>query len=272
MNDCVVFLSTLHKFGIRQRKFGITFNPFEARQIAETDSKRREAFTAEELAVIWARLQPLKIKEPDKFWCLLLMLYTSARIGEVCQLRLDDFEKIGEHWVVHYRSRPELGQTIKGERRKKKKRPTDEVDRIAALHPDLRKIGLFVYIDRMKEAGELQLFPGEKRINNRSGVLMAKKIKTFFRGCFGADTDKSSHYCRHTLISWFKSNVNLTHTEASLISYQCGHEDETINGGNAITWGTYGGKHGVDQMYKIIRKLNYGFLSEQNKTPGAGTE
>jgi len=261
VNDCVVFLSTLHKYAIRKRKYGITFNPFEARQIAETDAKKREAFTPDELATIWTKLQPLKIKEPDKYWCLLLMLYTGARIGEVCQLRLDDFEKIGEHWVVHYRSRPELGQTIKGERRKKKKRPTDDVDRIAALHPDLRKLGFFRHLESMKEAGELRMFPKETRINNRSGVLMAKKVKTFFKGCFGADTEKSAHYCRHTLISWFKANVNMTHSEASLISCMVGHEDEQLSGGNAVTWGTYGGAHSVKQMYGIMKKLDYGFLA-----------
>ncbi len=262
VNDCLVFLSTLYRYAIRNRKFGITFNPFEARQIAETDSKKREALTPEELAAVWRGLQKVRgnAKKTDLYWVMLMMLYTGARIGEVCQLRLDDFEKIGDHWVVHYRSRPELGQSIKGEKRKQKKRPNEEVDRITAIHPHLRTLGLFKHIDKLKESGEQKLFPKEKRTNGRSGVLMAKKVKTFFGQCLGKDTEKSAHYCRHTLISWFKANVNLTHTEASLISAMVGHEDEVIGGGNKITWGTYGGAHSVKQMYGVIKQLDYGFL------------
>ncbi|OGU01891.1 MAG: hypothetical protein A2X82_06975 [Geobacteraceae bacterium GWC2_55_20] len=254
INDCIVFLSTLHKDAIRNRKYGITFNPFEARRIAETDTKTKVAFTTDELRKIWAALQMLKSGDSDKYWAVLMMLYTGCRVGEVCQLRLDDFEKVGEHWVVHFRSRPELGQSIKGERRKKKKRPTEDVDRVTPVHPELRKLGIFRYIEQLKEAGEVKLFPNEKRTAGRSGVLMAKKIKTFLNGCIG---DKSSHHFRHTMIGWFKQNCNLTHTEASLISAMVGHEDDIITGGNKITWGTYGGAHTVKQMYELIKRLDY---------------
>lgn len=256
INDCVVFLSTLHKDAIRNRKCGITFNPFEARQVADTDAKKKVAFTPDELKQIWAKLQALGKRDADKYWAVLLMLYSGCRIGEACQLRLDDFEKVGDHWVIHYRSRPDLGQSIKGERRKKKKNPSEDVDRITPVHPEMRRLGIFRHIEKLKEAGEVQFFPNEKRTAGRSGVLMAKKIKTFLNGCAA---DKSSHHFRHTLITWFKQNCNLTHTEASLISSMVGHEDDIITGGNKITWGTYGGVHKVKQMFDLIKRLDYGF-------------
>lgn len=260
VNDCVVFLSTLHKYAIRNRKFGVTFNPFEGRQIAETDAKKREAFTADELKLIWAGMEKLKSpQKADRYWIKTLMLYTGARIGEVCQLRLDDLEKIGNHWVVVYQDRPELGQTIKHAKRKRKRGA--EPKRVVPLHPDLRKLGFFAYVDKLKAAGEVKLFPKEKRTAGRSGVLMAKKVKTFLQGCIGKETEKSSHCFRHTLITWFNQNWNLTSTEERLLKAMVGHEDGDKNIGPNITWDVYGGENTVRQMYELIRKLDYGLMN-----------
>jgi len=258
VNDCIVFLSTLHKYAIRNRLFSITFNPFEGRQVTETDTKRREAFTTEELKRIWAELEKLKSgKEQDKYWNMLLQLYTGARIGEVCQLRIDDLEKVSSHWVIHYRHRPELGQTLKHGIRKGAKTKGD-VERIVPVHPELRKLGLFRYVERLNAAGEVKLFPKEKRTAGRSGVLMAKKVKTFLQGCIGRDTDKSSHCFRHTLITWFNQNCNLTSTEERLLKAMVGHEDGDKSIGPNITWDVYGGANTINQMYDLIKRLDYG--------------
>ena len=44
VNDCLIFLSTLHKYAIQNRLFEITYNPFVARQIIETDGVMRNPF------------------------------------------------------------------------------------------------------------------------------------------------------------------------------------------------------------------------------------
>jgi len=256
INDCLTFLASLYNHAIDSKNlYGITYNPFKKRQVAET-SKRKEAFTSEELQLIWKRLSEIR-KEEDKFWVVLIMLYTGCRIGEVCQLRLDDFEKIDGKWVVHFRHNPELGQKIKSARAKKRKRPNENVDRITALHPDLKKLGLLKYVEGLKASKEDKLFPYDHPVSGRSGVLMAKKMKTFFKQC--GMPDRSAHICRHTFVTWYKQNVNLTFADASLISAMIGHEDESVHGGNKITWDVYGGGHLVKQMYDVIRKLDYGF-------------
>ena len=43
-----------------------------------------------------------------------------------------------------------------------------------------------------------------------------------------------------------------------------GHEDEAINGDNKITSGTYGGPHAVEEMFQIMKKLDYGFFSAES--------
>lgn len=259
VNDCVVFLSTLHKYAIRNRKFSVTFNPFEGRQIAETDTKKREAFTGEELKLLWSGLEKLKTpKHIDKYWTMLLQLYTGARIGEVCQLRVDDVEKIGAHMVIVYRDRPELGQTLKHAKRKRQRGVDPK--RVVPLHPDLRKLGFFSYVEKLKTAGEVKLFPEEKRTAGRSGVLMAKKIKTFLQGRIGKETDKSSHCFRHTFITWFNQNCNLTGTEERLLKAMVGHEDGDKSIGPNITWDGYGGKNTIKQMHDLIKRLNYGLM------------
>lgn len=258
VNDCVVFLSTLHRYAIRGRRYGIVFNPFEGRQIIETDSKKREAFTQAELESIWSGLSHLKKgRDSDKYWITLLVMYTGARIGEVCQLRLEDIEPIGKHQVIHFRHKPELGQTLKHAIRKGMKTSGD-VERVIPIHPDLQKLGFLTYVEDLRKRGEEKLFPNEKRTAGRSGVLMAKKIKTFLQGCLGKDTDKSAHYFRHTLITWFNQNCDLSGTQERIFKAMVGHELEGGGIGPDITWDGYGGNLTINQMYSLIKRLDYG--------------
>jgi integrase len=256
VNDCIIFLSTLHKYAIINRKFGIAYNPFIARQIIETDKKKREAFTPDELTKIWARLEEMKTaREIDKYWVVLLMMHTGARIGEVCQLRIDDLEKVGTHWIITFHDRPELGQTLKHAKRKRSRGV--EPKRVVPVHTELRKLGFFNYVEDLKKRGEEKLFPAEKRANGRSGVLMAKKVKTFL-SCIGKDTEKSAHCFRHTFITWFNQNCNLTGTEERLLKAMVGHEDSDKSFGPDITWDNYGGTNTVKQASDLLRKLDYG--------------
>lgn len=270
VNDCIVFLSTLHKYARIGRRFGIVYNPFESRQIIATDSKQREAFTPEELKRIWSNLVRLETRrEDDKYWIVLLMLYTGARIGEVCQLRLEDVEQVGKHWVIFFRHKPELGQTLKHAIRKSKK-SKGPVQRIAPVHPDLKKLGFFEYVESLRKRGEVKLFPDEKRTANRSGVLMAKKIKTFINGCVGKEAGKSSHCFRHTLITWFNQNCDMSGTQERVLEAMVGHDSNKAVIGPDITWDGYGGSITLEQMSALIKRLNYGFPILHSKITPTG--
>lgn len=259
VNDCIVFLSTLHKYARLGRRFGIVYNPFESRQIIEQDSKQREAFTPDELKSIWSGLNRLKTRrEADKYWTVVLMLYTGARIGEVCQLRLDDIEQVGTHQIIHFRHKPELGQTLKHAIRKGIKTSGD-VERVVPIHPHLKKLGFFEYLESLRKLGEEKLFPREKRTNNRSGVLMAKKIKTFLQRSIGKDTNKSAHFFRHTMITWFNQNCDMSGTQERVFKAMVGHASESNVIGPDITWDNYGGEITLQQMFTLIKRLNYGF-------------
>jgi len=184
------------------------------------------------------------------------MMYTGARIGEVCQLRLEDIEALGKYNVIHFRHKPELGQTLK-HANKKLMKSNGDVKRIVPVHPDLVKLGFLRLVEDMKSLGEVKLFPKEKRTNGRSGVLMAKKVKTFLKGCIGRDTDKSAHCFRHSFICWFNQHVNLSSSQDRIFKAMVGHTTEGESIGPDITWDVYGGNITIQQMMELIKKLDY---------------
>jgi integrase len=91
-------------------------------------------------------------------WGALIGLYTGARVGEVAQLALRDFETVaGIHCV---RIQAELdGQRVK----------SDAGQRLIPLHPDLIELGLLERVERLRAAEEEWLFPGLK-LDGAAGV------------------------------------------------------------------------------------------------------
>ncbi|TXM65426.1 site-specific integrase [Methylobacterium sp. WL69] len=51
---------------------------------------KRRGFTPEELELVFAALAPMRFTHPHRFWVPALALFTGARAGELCQLRVAD--------------------------------------------------------------------------------------------------------------------------------------------------------------------------------------
>lgn len=255
VNNCLTALSVFYKQLIKDKKFGITSNPFFERQIAES-RKRRLPFPDEERQKVRAGLDALSYKKCTDRWTMEIMLYTGCRIGEVCQLRVADIKQDGSVWYFHFRDDPETRQKLKQSRAKRDK--YDEVvERFTPVHNDLVRRGFLKYVGEMKRGGYVQLFPAEKPDKKgRWGQLTTKRVKTFLQRQLGRDTDKSSHTFRRTFINQFKQcGLVKTFEDNQIFKDMVGHDLEK---GEDITWDVYAARYQPRTMNKLLQRLDYG--------------
>ena len=90
--------------------------------------------------------------EPEMTWLPLIMLYSGMRCNEVAQLYLDDIQE--DQGISFFRivKNLERGQRIK----------CKASARTLPIHPKLQELGFLEYVERMRTAGEAQLFPNCK--------------------------------------------------------------------------------------------------------------
>jgi len=88
-------------------------------------------------------------------WVVLLAVFTGARMEELLQLKLADFEWHDQILIMNIRNG--ANQHLKNK----------QSNRRVPIHPSLLKLGLVDLIEHQKTHGELRLFPDRKRIGNR---------------------------------------------------------------------------------------------------------
>lgn len=150
---------------------------------------RSKGFTDKEaVAILTAALHHKQDREKPwthaaKRWVPWLMAYTGARVGELVQLRKEDFRKEGRHWIITIT--PDAG-TVK----------TNEA-RDVVLHPHLVELG---FVDFVKEApaGHLFLRPNPKTGDVRGPLRGIKnRLAAFARAVVNDPNVAPSHGWRH---------------------------------------------------------------------------
>ncbi len=129
----------------------------------EKAARRDEGFEWEpfELADLKRVFDPANLKRTTTEhvrWGALMGLYTGARVGEVAQLFLSDFDLVEGIPCVRFHVAND-GQTIK----------TEDSRRLVPLHPDLLRLGLWERVERLRSEGEQRLFP-KMRIDSGAGT------------------------------------------------------------------------------------------------------
>lgn len=116
-----------------------------------SDEGGAEAFTLDELRLIFEPERYNKAKRPHQFWAPLIALFTGARANEIAQLRLCDLGEIDGLPCISIDHDP------RGENPTRTKNP-DSV-RTIPMHPELIRLGLLAYIEDVRNAGGTRLFP-----------------------------------------------------------------------------------------------------------------
>lgn len=159
------------------------------------DEEDREPFSRDDLQKLFSSeiYKGQEIPEGGKGaaaqWLPLLALFSGARVEELCQLRLDDFrEEDGIHYFF-----------IRRKHEQQDTKTTSSIRRVP-IHPELIRIGLLRYVERLRAQKEEWLFPllVTDVKGNRSGNW-SKWFHRYLRNTVGI-TDEAIvfHSFRHT--------------------------------------------------------------------------
>ena len=101
------------------------------------------------------------------YWVPLLGLFTGARIGELCQLRVEDVADDGAGPVLRITEEAE-GATLK----------TSASRREVPIHEELVRLGFLDYARAMREAGEVSLWPKMRFRKGKPGANFSLWFRT----------------------------------------------------------------------------------------------
>lgn len=210
-------ISSLFKFATSKRKYDLQYNPFGGLSLDDSKAKKREPFTVDELIRLFGAAEHAqrKYKSAYAYWLPIMGLFTGARLNELCQLHLADFEEIDGIHCINIRDEEE-GQRVKNKNAR----------RLIPVHDYLIEVGLIRYVERLRAEGQERLFP-MLRFYEKGGY--GKKPSEWFgqfrRRCGITESHtKVFHSFRHTFIS---SLLNDEVPELS-VAQIVGHEGDLI--------------------------------------------
>jgi integrase len=129
--------------------WGVAINMRDLIGSREATVKRR-GFRPEELERLFASLTPFRRSEPAKFWVPALALFTGARAGEICQLRVEDVEEVEGVKCLNLSLFDKAGRRVDDKRLK-----TKASERYVPLHPALLDAGFEAFVGSGKEGERL---------------------------------------------------------------------------------------------------------------------
>ncbi|MFV1846829.1 site-specific integrase [Stenotrophomonas maltophilia] len=146
---------------------------------------------------------------PHRYWAPLLAYYTGARINEIAQLKLSDFETINGIWCIQIRVGKDVGEDGLALGTTSQKVKGKASIRTIPVSPDLISLGLKNYLDDVRTTGHPRLFPhlsagvsiknGRRQVLGYSHALVpvfSKYLKTK-----GFPNGVVFHAFRHTFVS-----------------------------------------------------------------------
>lgn len=191
-------ISSLFKFAISKPKYNLRYNPFSGRSLDESHTQQREPFTIDELCRIFGAVEhkQRQYKTAYSYWLPIMGLLTGARLNELCQLHLADFEVIGDIHCINIRD-VEDGQRVKNK----------SARRLVPIHSKLIEVGLVRYVERLRAKGYDRLFPKLELTEDGYGKIPSRWFGRFKERCGIMEKHtKVFHSFRHTFISTLLNN------------------------------------------------------------------
>lgn len=218
INKSLERISSLFKFATLKPKYDLRYNPFSGRSLDESEGQQREPFTNDELARLFGAAEHAQRKYTTaySYWLPLMGLLTGARLNELCQLHLSDFEVVGGIHCINIKDAEE-GQRLKNRSAK----------RLVPIHDKLIEVGLLRYVDRLRAQGHDRLFPTLKLTDEGYGKMPSRWFGRFKERCGIMEKHtKVFHSFRHTFISTLLDNDVVETAIAPIV----GHDGKLITG------------------------------------------
>jgi integrase len=193
INKSLERISSLFKFATSKPKYDLRYNPFSGRSLDESDAQQRQPFTVEELIRLFGAAEhtQCEYKTTYSYWLPIMGLLTGARLNELCQLHLSDFEVVDGIHCISIRDEEE-GQRVKNK----------SARRLVPIHDKLIEIGLIRYVERQRAQGQERLFPTLKLTEDGYGKMPSRWFGRFKERCGIMEKQtKVFHSFRHTFIS-----------------------------------------------------------------------
>ncbi|MGJ7496329.1 DUF6538 domain-containing protein [Variovorax sp. RT4R15] len=170
--------------------------PWRGLDIKTTTTNKRRPWTAEELQTLFSAPLHASYALPDAryggreaaYWIPLLGLYTGTRLGELCQLRTVDVQKVEGIDVLVLTNEGE-GQSIK----------SDAGHRSVPIHSELVRLGFLKYVKAIKASGSDSLWPSLPLRAGKPSDLFGRWFKEH-RNALGLTGTRPDFHCfRHTV-------------------------------------------------------------------------
>jgi len=193
INKSLERISSLFKFATLKPKYDLRYNPFSGRSLDESDAQQREPFTDDELIRLFGAVEHTQreYKTPYSYWLPIMGLLTGARLNELCQLHLSDFELVDGIHCMSIRDEEE-GQRVKNK----------SARRLVPIHDKLVEVGLIRYVERLRTQGHERLFPMLQLTEDGYGKMPSRWFGRFKERCgIMQKHTKVFHSFRHTFIS-----------------------------------------------------------------------
>ncbi|MEM6504035.1 MAG: site-specific integrase [Planctomycetota bacterium] len=201
----------------------------------------RQPFSRDDLRAIFERsrvyrsdLRPYRGSGEAAYWIPVLALYTGARLGELGQLRVADFETSGKSIVVSIRD--------DGQRSVKTKSSLRRIP----VHWRLIDLGLIERVEWLRSIGRHDLFPLLPTSGKRT-ARFSKWINMYLRDACGIDDpNKVFHSFRHT----FKDACREMELPEGVHNALLGHADGSVGG-------LYGSGYSNRVLNEWLQKIEY---------------
>lgn len=195
-------VSSIFKWAGRQGYTPDTFkNPVDGlppnKKRAQEESKAHRDYTDEELLKVFGSIHFIKQKEkrPDRYWLVLICLFTMCRREEAGQLLLHDIceAPTPDGKSIHY-----FNFTDEGEDQQLKNRDSR---RKVPVHSSLVKLGFMDYVQSLRAKGERRLFPTLTKGKNTFADAAGKWYSRLLKKVGLTDKTLVLHGLRHTGIT-----------------------------------------------------------------------
>lgn len=200
--------------------------PWQGQEVKSRTETKRGTWSTEDVRKFFGRLALFTDYELPRnrwkaggaaaYWVPLLGLFTGARLGELCQLRVADVVQVDGCWCISINEDGE-GSRVKSE----------AGIRSVPLHSELIRLGLLDYVEATRKAGHERLWPDLKfRKDKPSGYFSA-----WFGEVRTAEDVPDFHSLRHTV----RSQLARAKVPATTQDRITGHETQGSTGSRVYT-------------------------------------
>ncbi|MBK7413875.1 MAG: site-specific integrase [Dechloromonas sp.] len=189
--------------------------------------------------------------DPAKYWVPLLLLYSGARLNEMCQLLVEDIIQDENIWSIRI-----LEEVVTRKRLKSK-----QSRRVIPIHSKLIELGFLEYVEKRKKRKDVKLFPSLDTGDEKHNKYLGNWYGRFLSVVGVKERGLDAHSFRHTAVSvWLNNEVNEIYA-ASICGHGYNTKEDKKN--DPQTFSMYGDPPIPSVLKKYVEMLEFGIKHQK---------